>query len=754
MLSNNGLAKTGWIDQDLTYSARFGDGTTAQRVAATVSLTSDGLAVRPVASSGLAPLVWPYTDIRVSEPIRKRSFDAVLSSRAGGRASLYVDDTLLLARLLERAPQIGLGHERWRSARPGLAVGALAFAGYAGIWAFELSPTKAVASMMPAKARMALGDSVIRTMPAGGRCTAAEGTAALGLLTARLMPKGPITADHIVVLDIRMGGKPLVNAFAVPGNRLVLTRGIIEQAQSADEIAAVIGHEAGHVIELHPEASLVRSVGFWALVQMVFTGTPGAIGNVGVLLAQLGYTRVAEREADGHALRLMREASISPKGMADFFRRIDTRQPVPKTTQPNAANDILSSHPSNPERIARIEAQAAYAVTPALADGDWQKLRAICANLDPGSKVVPKTEPDAAAVAAAKAAADRAIAEAKVLAEAKAAADAKTAAERLAEETRLATAKAAAERLAQQTKEAADAAAAAEAVRVTAAKGEADKAAAAKAEADRIEVARVEAAKDATARADAEKAAAREAEAARAAAEAKQKLALATGIPPPPAVAAEKPGPTPFDVRIANANQKLAVNPSDVAALFERGQAYAAKADLATAVGDFTHVLALKPGDANTLFWRASIYARLNETEPAIADYTEVIKLQPKNFAAFNNRGSLFKAQKNLDRALADYSAALAIDGKQAITLTNRALVYREQRQLDQAIVDLNAAIVVSPNYVNAYVRRGETYELKSARDAAIADYRTAMKLPERAGASAEPRQTAKARLAALGVNF
>ena len=716
MPSKTVRAETGWVDQGLTYSARFGDGTKAVRVAAAVALTSDGLTVRP---AGLAPFVWPFAEIRVSEPIRKRSLDAVLSSRQSGPASLYVDDTLLLARLLARAPQIGLAQTRWHAARPGLAVGAMALAGYAGIWALDLSPTKAVAGVMPVKARVALGDSVIRTMPAGGRCTAADGTAALGLLTARLMPKGPITAENIVVLDIRMGGKPLINAFAVPGNRLVLTRGLIEQAQSADEIAAVIGHEAGHAIELHPEASLVRSVGFWALVQMVFTGTPGAISNVGVLLAQLGYTRVAEREADGHALRLMREAGISPKGMADFFRRIDKREPVPKATQGNGANDILSSHPSNPERIARIEAQSVYPVTQALADADWQKLRAICANLDTGPKVVPKAAPaapDVKAEAAAKAAADRALAEAKAAAE-RQQRDAKTAEE-----------KAAAERLQKQAKERADA--------------------------ERLEVARAEAAKDAAARAETEKAAAAEAEAARAAAEAKQKLALATRVPPAPAVAAEKPGPTPFDVRVANANQKLAVNPSDVAALFERGQAYAAKADLAAAVGDFTHVLVLKPGDANTLFWRASIYARLNETAPAIADYTDVIKLQPKNFAAFNNRGSLYKADKKLDLALQDYTAALAIDGKQAITLTNRALVHREQRNLDQAIADLDAAIAVNPNYVNAYVRRGETYELRSARDAAIADYRMAMKLPERAGASTEPRQTARARLAALGVNL
>ena len=235
-----------------TFSARYGDGLSAGRVLAHVRLEAAGLTFQ---FPGVAATVWPYRDVRAADPIRDRSRDAIITSRDAAQASLYIDDALLLVELAKRAPQIKLSRERWRTARPGLAVGLAAAAAYAGIWAFDVSPARGVASTMPEKARVILGESVIRTMPSQRRCTNAEGRQALGKLMRRLMPNGPVTAEAITVLDWQ-----LLNAFAVPGNRLVLTRGIIEQARSADEIAAIIGHEAGHIVALHPETSLVRSV--------------------------------------------------------------------------------------------------------------------------------------------------------------------------------------------------------------------------------------------------------------------------------------------------------------------------------------------------------------------------------------------------------------------------------------------------------------------------------------------------------------
>ncbi len=675
-------------DTPMIASARYGDGLSALRVAAYVRLDDAGLIFQ---FPGIPETVWGYADLKTAEPVRRRATDAIVMSRRADRASLFIDDTQLLAQLLKRAPHLTLGKERWRTARPGLAAGFLALASYGAIWAFDLSPSKGLASTMPEKARASLGEHVIRTMPAKGRCSNADGQRALGSLMRRLMPNGPVTADNVTVLDW-----PLLNAFAVPGHRIVLTRGLIEAARTADEIAAVIGHEAGHSVELHPEASLVRSVGFWALVQMLFTGTPGAIGNIGSVLAQLGYTRSAERAADDHALRLLKTAGISPKGMADFFRRMETSRPTQGSRPASGVNDMFSSHPTNAERIRVIENQTAYAVTPALAEDEWTALKGIC------SSPADRTAADKAA-------------------ELKAAVEARRVAEMRAAEAVAAAKKAADEAIEVQR--------AAEAKREADAKAVADKVAADRvaAEAKRLQDIKVAAA---------------------APADSKPEVPVQVAAVEPVVV----PALTPVDARMEAANRRVVANPQDAGAYFERGQAYAAKRQTASAIEDFTRALALQPTDVPVLFWRASQYAAQKQFELAIADYTDVIKVQPKNYAALNNRGSIYRSQKKLDLAIKDFTAAIAVDSKQPMALTNRALAHRDRSELDAAIVDLTAVLSTNSKNAGALVRRGETLELKAAKDAAIADYRAALALPEPAGGASEPHRTARARLTALGV--
>ena len=94
---------------------------------------------------------------------------------------------------------------------------------------------------------------------------------------------------------------PLLNAFAAPGEQIVLTHGIISKAESADEIAGVLAHEMGHGIEMHPESGLVRAIGMMAAIDLMLGGSGGTLANFGALLAQLSYTRDAERVAAGRA---------------------------------------------------------------------------------------------------------------------------------------------------------------------------------------------------------------------------------------------------------------------------------------------------------------------------------------------------------------------------------------------------------------------------------------------------------------------
>ncbi len=698
---------------DITSTARYGDGLSTLRVKADVRLAPEGLVFE---FAGVPATLWPYADLRTAEPIRARAFDAVVMSRRAEHASLFIDDTQLLAQLLARAPHLKIANERWRTARPGLAVGGLALLSFAIVAVFDLSPSKGLASAMPQKARASLGDHVIRTMPARGKCTNIQGRQALGTLVQRLMPKGPITADNVTVLDWS-----LLNAFAVPGHRIVITRRIIEEARSADEVAAIIGHEAGHAAELHPEASLVRSVGFWALVQMVFTGTPGAVGNIGSVLAQLGYTRSAERAADDYGLRLLKAASISPQGMADFFRRMDAMTPTKGSDQPGASKDILSSHPTNAERVRMIEGQAAYPTSPALSAEEWTALKSICA---PAADKVA-AERAAAKSAADKAALDRAASEAARLAEVRRAAEARAAADKLAAD------KEAAELSAIEAKKIADANRVVEARLTVTPKSPPPSLS----EQDRAPKADVNQQSGAAPTSAAQKS------------EPQQRTAsVVETLPATTATSAAA-----LDARIEAASKRIAANARDAGAYFERGQAQVAKRQTGEAIEDFSRALELQPTDVTVLFWRASQHAVRKQFDQAVTDYSDVIKLQPKNYAALNNRGSIYRSQKKLDLAIKDFTAAIAIDSKQPMALTNRALAHRDRSELDAAIVDLSAVLAANPKNPGALARRGETLELKASRDAALADYRAVLKLPEQAGGASEPHKTARARLIALG---
>jgi tetratricopeptide (TPR) repeat protein len=157
-------------------------------------------------------------------------------------------------------------------------------------------------------------------------------------------------------------------------------------------------------LELHPEAGLVRAIGIGALVQWLFTGSPGTLGNAGSFLAQIAYNRGFEREADAIALRLLRDAKISPTGFAGFFRRVDGQRPGAKGGS-SPARDLFDTHPSTPERIRTIEAAAGYAATPALAPEQWFALQAICrpASSAPGGSATTPNAPAGDPMAAANA---------------------------------------------------------------------------------------------------------------------------------------------------------------------------------------------------------------------------------------------------------------------------------------------------------------------------------------------------------------
>lgn len=356
---------------DRTFSARWTDGRTAATYPVTVTL---GRAVEIHAQNLSEPVLWSLHRTMASAPLWPTSGDVLLRSLDHPGQSLFVEDPHFASALLKLAPHLGAGSKRLRDLKPGLSVTAAVAAVAASVYAFDLSPATYIAGLIPKEARVLAGQQVLSIFTQNqGYCEAPEGYAALQNLALKLKAASG-TDTEFTVSAVNWD---LVNAFAVPGEQIIVTRGLIEKAQNGEEVAGVIAHEMGHGLSLHPEAGLVRAIGMSAAAELIFTGSSGTIGTLGQQMLELNYSRTAEREADDHGLRILQDAKISPIPLAEFFDRL--AKEMGESEDESTLSKMMSTHPPSPERAAAAKAAATYETEPAMSPEDWAALKAICA---------------------------------------------------------------------------------------------------------------------------------------------------------------------------------------------------------------------------------------------------------------------------------------------------------------------------------------------------------------------------------------
>jgi len=142
-----------------------------------------------------------------------------------------------------------------------------------------------------------------------------------------------------------------INAFAVPGGFLYFNVGLIRAADTEAELAGVIGHEIGHVVERHSAKHLSKQLGIAMIAQLILGENPevwkSLVANVLATGAMMRYSREAEREADADAIEEMVGAGFHPSGMVRFFEKI---RELEKRT-PSAVERFFATHPPTEERL-------------------------------------------------------------------------------------------------------------------------------------------------------------------------------------------------------------------------------------------------------------------------------------------------------------------------------------------------------------------------------------------------------------------
>ena len=367
-----------------SLQARFFDGRHSRPHVARLRLHDGQLTVSPLASiadadadanadananrqSAFTPLIVPAAQVRWPERTRH---GGRLAQLPGGASLQAVDVAAWDAWVAQHRPVreswVVRMQQNWRSVAVSLV---LLFAALAAMYQWGLPwVAVGVTALVPQRVDALIGDGVLdsidRNLTKPSELPAADQARirrAFAQMVERAHPDDapPWKLEFRAARDKDLGP----NALALPGGTIVLTDELVRLLPGDDNaVLGVLGHDFGHVRLRHTMRQLVQAsaVGFATSVAFGDYGT--LIGSAPVLLATLGYSRDAEREADTESVRLMRAVGISPSVMVNFFQAVERWRSEKKSGEKSGEKSgdggegsigmAFSTHPATADRIA------------------------------------------------------------------------------------------------------------------------------------------------------------------------------------------------------------------------------------------------------------------------------------------------------------------------------------------------------------------------------------------------------------------
>jgi predicted Zn-dependent protease len=160
-----------------------------------------------------------------------------------------------------------------------------------------------------------------------------------------------------------------VNAFALPGGYLFITRGMLEKLQTEAQLASILGHEVTHVVARDTANQMSKEIGMQLLLVGAAVGANASgqaiqAADVARQILSLSHSRTDEREADKGGLRYMIRAGYDPNGMVETMEILE-EQPGEKPPE------FFSTHPSPSNRVEYLSSliDRRYADIPNLTTG-------------------------------------------------------------------------------------------------------------------------------------------------------------------------------------------------------------------------------------------------------------------------------------------------------------------------------------------------------------------------------------------------
>ncbi len=372
------------------FPASYFDGKSARKFDAGVTVSPQGLLV---SISGIETRLWRYDSVRLAQGDQNQPLHLEHLGADGDESCpeiLVIDDPdfpIVLGEaepsILKLPPRSALGRTARLLALSGLSLLLL-------VLCFKYATPMLVDGMVnifPYAWEKKLGKQILEEFrPRDYHPPALETQQALEAIVGRLLT-GTSNPAHYRI-QVHIFPQKIVNALALPGGNIIVFQGLLNIADTPEELAGVLAHEMQHILLRHAARNIVRE----AAVKLFFFFMMGEMSSkafqIAEGLAYLRYSREMETEADREGMQSVIAGGIDPGGMVRIFEKLAKEErkassglnhDETNTTAVSHWLKYISTHPDSQERLEELRRLAqtrdkSSPTTPLLPGSDWNSL--------------------------------------------------------------------------------------------------------------------------------------------------------------------------------------------------------------------------------------------------------------------------------------------------------------------------------------------------------------------------------------------
>ena len=350
----------------LQFAGALFDGKSARKHPVDIELTPREIILK---NPGHEPIHWLYPNLRWAANTTNPFYIEQGEINSEGMETLVVEDPDFYNSISKIAPDsfFAAGKKaetNWKIYVAGLLV--LIFSAYIFIKVVPAFLAGRIIDRIPVEWEVTLGQSILKMFPLEQKPNQ-KILAVLQDTVALLEPS--VEGNQPYDLRIYIWSEKEVNALALPGGAMLISQGLLNEAESPEELAGVIAHEIQHVLLRHSTRGIICNL-TQSMLLALFVGDVNAtmekVVNLVSTLETLGLSREMEVEADRKGMELILAANIDPHGMIRIFEKLTQNESSQEEEIKNKAVSrkkdteffsYFSTHPSSKNRLLNLEKQ-------------------------------------------------------------------------------------------------------------------------------------------------------------------------------------------------------------------------------------------------------------------------------------------------------------------------------------------------------------------------------------------------------------